>query len=45
MITGRVSLGPKNTYLSESGRGFNSSLGGGTTKGGIDELAKGGRGL
>jgi len=39
-----VSLGPRNTYLSESRRGFNSSLGGDTTEGGIGELAKGGRG-
>ena len=39
----RVFLGPINTYLSESGRGFNSSLGGEITEGGAGELAKGGR--
>jgi len=42
-MIGRVSLGPKNTYLTKSRRGFNSSLGGETTKG-IGELAKWGRG-
>jgi len=36
-------VGPKNTYLSEFGRGFNSNLGGDTIEGGIGELAKGGR--
>jgi len=44
MMTGRVSLDPKNTYLYESGKGFNSSLGGETIEGGIGELAKRGRG-
>jgi len=43
MMVGRLLLGPENTYLSDSGRGFNSSAGGEITQGGTRELAKGGK--
>jgi len=43
-MTGGISLGPKISYLSKSGSGFNSSLGKETTENGVKELAKGGRG-
>jgi len=43
-MTARASLGPKNTYLRELGRGFNSRFGGETTESGIGELTKGERG-
>jgi len=43
-MTRKVFLRPKNTLLSELGRGFNSRLGGKTIEGGIGELAKGGKG-
>ena len=43
MMIGRASLGPKNTYLSESIRGFNSSLGDKTIEGGTRKLAEGGK--
>jgi len=40
IMTDRVSLGHKNTCLSESVRGFNPSLVIEITEGGIGELAK-----
>ena len=40
----KVFLRPRNIFLIESRRGFNSSLGGETIEGGISELANGERG-
>jgi len=43
IITVRVSLGPKNSYLSESRGRFNVTLRRDASEGGIGELAKEGR--
>jgi len=44
IITGKISLELRNTFLIESGRGFNWSLGGETIEDGIGKLAKGTQG-
>ena len=42
MMTGKVSWGPKNAYLSVAGSGFNSSVGGVTKDGVAGSLDRGG---
>ena len=44
MIAGRVSLGPRNTYLSVAGRGFNSNVGDDSKDGTIGVLPNMGNG-